>query len=341
MNIVGLDIGGANLKAAHVDGVAESLPFPIWKHPEQLSNQLEQLLSRFENVDALAVTMTAELADCFESKSAGVDFVLASVEKVAAGRPVIVWQTGAEFVTVEVAQQIPLLVAAANWHALATWVGRIVPTGSSLLIDIGSTTTDIIPLFDGVPVPTGLTDLDRLQSNELVYSGVLRTPLSALAQSVPFRDQTCSIAAEYFATTQDIYLIRGNLEESEENNETANGKPATVHHAKMRLARMLCADHTEISDDELTQLAHFFSETQRRIVSDAIKSVLSRLESNCQAVLFSGVGTFLGQKSVAAVPRLDGAQSHFLSDILTPESSIAACAFACARLAAERVEFRI
>ena len=80
------------------------------------------------------------------------------MERAVDGLPVIVWQTGAEFVTLSIARDIPLLVAAANWHGLATWLGRLAPKGNALLIDIGSTTTDIIPLLDGVPVPAGLTD---------------------------------------------------------------------------------------------------------------------------------------------------------------------------------------
>ena len=103
--------------------------------------------------DLFAVTMTAELSDCFRTKAEGVDFILRAVEDVAGTTPVFVWQTGAEFVTPAVAREIPLLVAASNWHALATWVGRLVPESGALLIDIGSTTTDIIPLLDGVPVP--------------------------------------------------------------------------------------------------------------------------------------------------------------------------------------------
>ena len=44
----------------------------------------------------------------------------------------------------------------------------MVPTGNSILIDIGTTTSDIIPLTDGRPVPYGLTDRQRLESGELV-----------------------------------------------------------------------------------------------------------------------------------------------------------------------------
>ncbi|MEO1993669.1 MAG: hydantoinase/oxoprolinase family protein, partial [Planctomycetaceae bacterium] len=202
MHVLGLDIGGANLKAADSDGQAASRRFAIWQAPEQLAAELSLLIQGLQKrapFDAIAVTMTAELADCFETKSHGVDHILHAVEKIAGPTPVFVWQTGAEFVTPDVAREFPLLVAAANWHALATFIGRLVPTGNSLLIDIGSTTTDIIPLSDGFPVPRGLTDVERLQSGELIYTGVRRTPIAAVTSAVPFRGSPCPLASELFA----------------------------------------------------------------------------------------------------------------------------------------------
>ena len=57
-----------------------------------------------------------------------------------------------------VAIESPLLAAASNWHALARFAGRYVPRGTGLLVDIGSTTCDIIPLVDGEPASGGRTD---------------------------------------------------------------------------------------------------------------------------------------------------------------------------------------
>ena len=164
--------------------------------------------------------MTAELADCFSTKSEGVRFIIQVVEAAAnntfatsstrsksSSPTILIWSTDGHFILPSQASDSVLKFAAANWHALATWVGPSAPTGNNILIDIGTTTTDIIPLVDGRPVPAGLTDLARLQSGELTYSGVWRTPLCAIAYSVPFRDGYCQLAAELFATTLDIYLL--------------------------------------------------------------------------------------------------------------------------------------
>ena len=228
MRIVGLDIGGANLKLADADGRGRSRAFAMWKDFSRLECVLSEQLDAFGDADLVAVTMTAELADCFATKAEGIDFILNAVERAADRRPVFVWQTGGEFVTPDEAQELPELVAAANWHALATWAGRIAPAGKALLADLGSTTADFIPIENGMPVPVGRTDLERLQSGELVYSGVRRTPLCAVASSVEFRGASCPLAAELFATTLDVYLLLGERADEPANTDTANGKPATI-----------------------------------------------------------------------------------------------------------------
>ena len=167
--VLGLDIGGANLKAATCDGRALSVPFALWREPRALPGQVRALVRRFP-CRRLAMTMTGELCDCFVSKRAGVHAILDSVVQAAPKTPIQVWSTRGQFVAVREARADPWRVAAANWHALATFAGRFVPDGAALLIDIGSTTTDIIPLWQGRPMPRGWTDAERLASGALQRS---------------------------------------------------------------------------------------------------------------------------------------------------------------------------
>ena len=156
-SVLGLDIGGANLKAAHTDGSARLEPFELWKTPNDLPNALGDLLKIMPRSDLLAVTMTGELCDCFESKRQGVQAILDAVKLTATHIPIQVWTTSGSFKNLDEAKADFLKTAAANWLALASYAGRLAPKGSALLIDIGSTTTDIIPLHDGRPIPRGAT----------------------------------------------------------------------------------------------------------------------------------------------------------------------------------------
>jgi len=337
VSIIGLDIGGANLKAAHVDGQCVSEAFPLWKHPEGLAERLESIVEQLPASQTLAVTMTGELADCYSSKTEGVHEILQAVEQIAGGRLVRIWNTAGEFVNADVAREFPLLVAAANWHALASWVGRLTPQGNALLIDIGTTTTDVIPLEDGYPVPLGRTDLERLQTGELEYTGVRRTILSSLAHTVPFRNNRCSVAAELFATTLDLYLWLGEIPENERANDTADGRPATKSCARDRLCRLICADRGEVSDEDLTTICLFLKDVQFRRIAGAIDRVRGRMVEECDQIILSGSGLFLAEQILASQPKLEGATIHKLSEIFSPEVAEAACAVALTRLAEERL----
>ncbi len=335
-HVIGLDIGGANLKAAHSDGSCRSVSFPVWRKPDRLAATLRDLITEWLPCRGLAVTMTAEIADCFATKADGVDAILSAVTELADGLPVAVWQTAGEFVDVEVAREFPLLTAAANWHALATFVGRLAPTGCALLIDIGSTTTDIIPIVDGLPSPTGRTDGERLLSRELVYSGVRRTPLCALTQSVPISEGQSPVAAELFATTLDVYLLTGDLPESPDDLDTANGQPATTECAHDRLARLLCRDRTELPLDDAHSAAGFIAGEQQRQISAAIDRVLSTLHESPAAVILSGSGSFLAERLASTHPKLKAASHYRLAELFSVETATAACAFALTRLAVEQ-----
>jgi len=334
---IGLDIGGANIKLSNgVDRTIE-IAFPLWKSPETLAATLTSLGALLATPpDTVALTMTGELADCFRTKADGVEHILNSVEAAFPNSIVRIWQTGAEFFNAEEAREFPILVAAANWHALAMWAGRACPQGTSLLIDIGSTTTDIIPLSNGTPIPEGGTDPARLLSGELVYTGVRRTPLCAVAQHIEFRGQLVGVAAELFATTRDVHVWLGSLPEDPEDVDTANNRPATREFARDRLVRMLCADADEIDEQETDELARQWAAAQRSQIRQAISRVVSRQTSPIQMVMLSGEGEFLARQVIIEVPELAGVEVLSLATVLGPEHSVGACAYAVARLASER-----
>lgn len=334
-HVIGLDIGGANLKAAHSDGHCRSRSFPLWKQPERLAEAIREIIDGWLPCQALAITMTGELADCFTTKAEGVARILDSVEEVAGLCGPVIWQTAGEFVPIDAAREFWQLTAASNWHALATFVGRAAQEEGGLLIDIGSTTTDIIPLEYGQPVSVGMNDRERLESGELVYCGVRRTPLCALASEISFRDRSTRLAAEFFATTEDVYLLLGDLPEDPANFETANGRPATREAAYDRLVRMLCCDRSEVSLDEAIELARRLAEQQEQRISAAIQQVLDRQTRPCRSVVLSGSGSFLAERIAGRHPQLKHATQLKLSTMFSPEIAEAACAFAVARMAVE------
>jgi (4-(4-[2-(gamma-L-glutamylamino)ethyl]phenoxymethyl)furan-2-yl)methanamine synthase len=331
MNWLGLDIGGANLKAADGRGWARSWPFALWREPERLANALEVLAENAPARAGLAVTMTGELCDCFRTKSEGVRMILSAVNDFAAGRAVQVYLVDGRFATLEEACELPHLAAASNWHALATFACRFVAGESGLLIDIGSTTTDIIPLEKGRPAATGMNDTERLMSGELVYSGVGRTPVCAVVNSLRWRGKDCPVAAELFATTADAYVALGEIVEQPDVSWTADGRPLTREFARERLARMICADRTTFDERDARDSAEQIRVAQMRQLGIALQNVLHRQCPPAESAVISGAGEFLARALVRE--RMSDVRIVSLSEELGDDVSACAPAHAVSVLA--------
>ncbi|MBA4063773.1 MAG: H4MPT-linked C1 transfer pathway protein [Isosphaera sp.] len=338
--VLGLDIGGANLKAATRDKRAASVPFALWKQPDKLPAALADLVAKFPDAEELAVTMTGELCDCFETKRDGVAAILAAVRFASGGRRIRVWSTDGVFVTADEAKADHLKVAAANWHALATFAGQYTFNRPGILIDTGSTTTDVIPLLHGKPMARGRTDRERLRSGELVYTGVRRTPVAAVLGS--------TVAAEYFATTHDAYLLLGKVAEDPADRDTADGRPATLPFAHARLARMIGGDAETVTREEAAGLAEEVMDKQIRLIEYGIAQAGGTLRSILRAselpagvrFVVSGSGEFVLRELFARGLKLDRdvvglGQVRSLTDQLGPAVSACAPAYAVAVLAAE------
>ena len=203
------------------------------------------------------------------------------------------------------------------------------------MIDIGTTTTDLIPLADGVPTAVARADRERLQSGELVYTGVKRTPICAVVSRVPYRGGECPVAAELFATTLDVYLALGELPQDPHDTETADGRPATQDAARDRMARCLCLDASEFDEADMRQMAVAVAAAQRRQIACSLGRVLEAQGRVPERLLLSGTGSFLGEQTVAEHASLKTADHIRLADKFGAPIAEAACAFALARLTVE------
>lgn len=333
MSWLGLDIGGANIKVADGNGFAVSSAFPLWQRPQQLAELLRRLIAGAPKADHLAATMSGELADCYVTKSEGVQAIVQAFITGADGRHARIYLNNGTLVAPQIALKQPLSAAAANWHALTRFVGRYVPQGSGLLIDIGSTTCDIVPLADGKPAMTALTDPERLLASELVYTGVERSPVCALVNSLPWRKQQCPTAHELFATTWDAYLTLGDLPEELHSTHTADGRPATKEAARDRLARSICADREMFDDRDALAAAEAIARSQLAKIAVAIGQVLGRLPAAPQAIVISGRGEFVARRALERMKV--AAKIISLESELGPALSRSATAHALAVIARE------
>ena len=301
--VVAVDVGGANLKAADGLGWSASRAFPLWQRPGDLADALIALVHD-QQPARLVATMTGEIADCFPCRAAGVGHIVSALARTAAdtrSELAIYLVDTAQVASLAVpaeALRRPLDAAAANWHALARLAARHAPTDRSLLIDIGSTTTDIVPLVDGIPAPVARHDADRMLSGELVYTGIERTPLAALARALPHLGLARPVAAERFADSRDVWLLLGILPEAPDALDTADGAPATAEAARVRLARSMLLDPVDLSAAEARVAARRWAGLQARRITAALLQVAEGVGWQPTGVVLSGHGTALARRAL-------------------------------------------
>ncbi|MBM4003482.1 MAG: H4MPT-linked C1 transfer pathway protein [Planctomycetes bacterium] len=336
MHWLGVDIGGANIKLADGRGFAASRQFALWRHPDRLAQVLRTAIAEAPPSDHLAITMTGELADCFENREQGVQRILDAVLQGADRRHVRVYQTDGRFVAPTVAAHQPRLVASANWLALAHFCCRFVAGSDAILLDIGSTTSDLIPIERGQPMPAGRTDLERFLNGELVYTGVERSPVCALVDHVPYRGKKCPVAQELFATAGDVYRILGKLASAPQETNTADQRPATRDHSLRRLGRMIGAEGDAFGDNDARDVAEFVASSQLRLLAEAFGQVRNRIGRSVTKVIVSGQGEFLARKLISTC--IPDAKSISLGEQIGVLPSQCSPAHAVAVLAREAIE---
>ena len=332
--VLAFDIGGANIKAADGLGWAASEPFPLWRQPDMLAETLARIVAT-RRPRRIVATMTGEIADCFPSREAGVRHIVATVEAAARAHAppatIGIYCTDGTLVTPAAAREHPLKAAAANWHAMARLAAAHAATPHALAIDVGSTTTDIVPVVEFAPAPLACDDVGRMATGELVYTGVERTPVAAIVRALPWPGMgpgRRSIASERYADSRDVWLLLGGIPEDPAASDTADGRPATKAAARPRLARMLLADPEAFSSTDALAAAEWCARAQARTVARAIARVSRSLGWRPTSIVLSGHGACLARRALAhlAWP----VEMISLPDLLGPDASRAACAHAIA-----------
>ncbi len=299
--VIGLDVGGANTKAAVVEddrGVRiVSEPYEVWHDLDAMSDVIADVVRRLELEDApVALTTTAELVDVFASKREGVLYVLDAACRALPERRLRVMTTSGELVSADAARTDPLACAAANWMATALVVARSLP--DAILVDCGGTTTDVIPIAGGRVVADGRTDVERLLSGELVYTGALRTNIAAVLSHVPIGGRPCPVTSELFAITADAHLLRGSLSPEQCTCSFPDARGTSPGEVRSRLARVVCADPEQLADGDLEEIAAAVEDAQLASIMVALRRIAARLSPSVPVVAV-GVGAFLARAAAA------------------------------------------
>jgi probable H4MPT-linked C1 transfer pathway protein len=304
-SIIGWDIGGAHLKAARIEGgrivAALQVPLPLWQGLHEAERAFDEAQAHIGRANINAVTMTGELCDIFETHADGV----AALAALAQGRlsPETLFYAGrAGFVPPERVAEHATDIASANWHASAAAVATAHP--HALFADMGSTTTDLIPITSGRVAALGYSDAERLAHGELVYAGVVRSYLFAGITRVPFEGRWVNLMNEWFASMSDVYRILGELPEGVDVMQTADNRDKSVESSRARLARMIGRDVGQADEASWRRLARCFADAQARQTEENLHLVLSRgVVPDHAPIVAAGIGRFVLERVAARLER--------------------------------------
>ena len=296
--VIGWDIGGAHVKVAVVYEqkiiAVYQEPCPLWQGLDKLEWAVRRLLKQLptNKNQRHAITMTGELVDLFQNRHDGVQQIIHVMTDLLADFDVQIFCGERGFLPVsEIDKNHFQVIASANWLASAMFAAK--KFSNCLFVDIGSTTTDILLCENGDVAAQGFSDYTRLISQELIYTGVVRTSVMAVVQTVRDNNQDVGVMAEYFATMADVYRLTGELTEVHDQNATADGDEKTIEASARRLSRM-------VGDDfKIEELARWKS-----VANNIRYQQLQRIQRGCELqlrhalvsnlpVIGAGIGRFL------------------------------------------------
>src|SRR5262245_2403824 len=297
--VIGWDLGGANIKLASIEdgsiAFVAQIPCPIIPERRKFDAAVEAALPLIAPPASHKVTMTGELSDVFGDRAQGVAYLVDLMVRTAGAQPLSIYAGGAGFLAPHDAKRLMLDVASANWHATASLLASHHADG--LLVDVGTTTTDLIPIKAGKVAARGATDAERLTEGELLYTGVVRTPVMAAAHSAPFRGRVQRIAAECFATMADVWRLAGDLPDDADPYPAADQRGKTKEESAARLARMLGRDASDAELAEWIALARYFAECQLAEIEHTARSLAERDALPPSAlVIGTGCGRFIARR---------------------------------------------
>ena len=326
MKIAGFDIGGANTDLAVIDFEGEAIRnmevdfayLPMWSNNDDLSRVLIELIEKICpvcEIDAVGISMTAELVDAYDTKKEGVLDVVKKCEETFDCPVAYVGIDG--MLSKEEIMETPLKAAAANWIATVQIATLI--SDNCIFIDTGSTTTDIIPIKDGKECAIGKSDFERSATGELVYTGTLRTNLASFLDKVELNGKEYRVASELFAQTADVYTVLDLIKPEDYVCDTFDGGGKSKVECAQRIARVVCADLDMLSMDDIVEMSKFIHEKQIAQIADGLKQVVDT--QDLDLIVVTGLGKDILDRPVAESL---GLEVKSMGDILTDEECVVA-----------------
>ena len=235
---LGIDIGGAHLKCIGLNKkkeikLVDYTSYKIWSSSNQLETNLQNLSNKIRSNETICgITMSAELCDIFPNRENGVK-ELTKLCKILKFNKSYYTCSKPIFSLNPKASEIMSM----NWHSIGRLCEKKIK--DCIIIDFGSTTTDFICIKNFKFINKYFTDFSRLNNHELLYTGIVRTPIFSLLKKIIINKNNYYLIPEYFSDMSDIYRIKKILSKDIDLDDTSDGRGKSQIESKIRVSNIL------------------------------------------------------------------------------------------------------
>lgn len=286
---LGIDIGGAHLKVIGIDknNKVQFVDYSncrIWEDIRLLKEKFVCLSKTFGNESIkCGITMSAELCDNFKSRKHGALILTEKCKHLKFNNFFYVKSSKTFLKEPKFKELISM-----NWHS----VGRLFEkkVENAIIVDFGSTTTDLICIKNKKLVNKFFDDFSRINNFELLYTGFTRTPIFGITNEICIGKNKLKIIPEFFSNTSDVYRILKKLKRKIDIDITADRSQKTIKDSFRRLSRSFGFDYHNKYQVKLKQICNEISSTQLNQIMNAVKKLEDRFSMKNFTVISSGIG---------------------------------------------------
>ena len=242
---IGWDIGGAHTKYTVTNDNSSSLiskiiPLRIWESLDPLKKLLNNIVNEYgeDYLIINVISMSGEMCDIFSTRKEGVERILSLFNKRLFKNYIYTLKFGIILLNKNINYKH---VASTNWHIIASYLSLL--KKNVIAIDLGSTTTDIILIKNNKCINKRIDDFTGLSQLELLYTGVLRTPIFAITKEIKLNGKIYRLIPEYYATMADIYRLLGIISSKDDYSDTADDRTKSKRNTLARVSRSIGLDY--------------------------------------------------------------------------------------------------
>ena len=287
---IGIDIGGAHLKCVGIDefkkiSYTKYESYQIWNNKKVLLEKLNQINKEVNNNKlTYGITMSAELCDNFPNRKVGAKYIIEACNSLNS-KKFFYSNKSLHFSSKFKMENLMSM----NWHSIGKLCENKIK--DSIIIDFGSTTTDFLCIKNFKLRNEGYTDFERINNSELIYKGLIRTPLFGIKNKIKFKKKYFNIIPEVFSDMADVYRVKKLLKKSIDIDCTADSSSKSIRCSMTRIARNLGFDYKNSKKELILKFCDELYFSQLNEIKNNINFLRKKYKISWQCpIILCGIG---------------------------------------------------